>query len=191
MPFGSARKRRDPLDEAALYEYALKSLGRKMRSEAELRRLMQSKIEPGETGAANIARVLAKLKEYGLLDDTAFAETYTRLRQENEKFGPRRVRQDLAQKGVAKPIIEETIEARYDTVDEETLARQYLDRKRLRKPENEKETARILRRLVGAGFSTSVIYKILRNWDVSDETLASLQDVGNDDAANIDTGTGE
>lgn len=148
-----------------------------MRTETELRRLMHSRVEPGETGTAKITRVLAKLKDYGLLNDTAFAETYTRLRQENEKFGPRRVRQDLAQKGVAKPIIEETIEARYEAVDEETLARQYLDRKRLRKPENEKETARILRRLVGAGFSTSIIYKVLRNWNVPDEKLAALNNL--------------
>lgn len=182
MPFGRAKKPPTPLDEPALYEYALKSLGRKMRTETELRRLMQSKVEPGETGAAKITNVLTKLKEYGLLNDTAFAETYTRLRQENEKFGPRRVRQDLAQKGVAKPIIEETIEARYEAVDEETLARQYLERKRLRKPENEKETARILRRLVGAGFSTSIIYKVLRNWDVPDESLATLENLENEPA---------
>ncbi|MFC5863704.1 regulatory protein RecX [Acidicapsa dinghuensis] len=175
MPFGRTSKRTDPLDEPTLHEYALKSLGRKMRSEAELRRLMQSKVEPGETGSAKITRVLAKLKEYGLLNDTAFAETYARLRQENEKFGPRRVRQDLAQKGVAKPIIEETIEARYEAVDEETLARQYLDRKRLRKPENEKETARILRRMVGAGFSTSIIYKVLRQWNLPEESLSAIE----------------
>lgn len=186
MPFGRTPKPTDPLDEPALHEYALKSLGRKMRTEAELRRLMHSKVEPGETGASKIARVLARLKEYGLLNDTAFAETYTRLRQENEKFGPRRVRQDLAQKGVAKPIIEETVEARYEAVDEETLARQYLERKRLRKPENEKETARILRRLVGAGFSTSIIYKVLRNWNVPDESLAALDSIESETAAESD-----
>lgn len=176
MPFTrKSTKPKEWLDENHLHEYALKSLGRKMRSEAELRRLMQSKVEPGESGATKIAHVLAKLREYGLLNDTAFAETYTRLRQENEKFGPRRIRQDLAQKGVAKPIIEETIEARYEAVDEETLARQYLERKRLRKPENEKETARILRRLVGAGFSTAVIYKVLRQWNLPEESLSAIE----------------
>jgi regulatory protein len=33
-----------------------------------------------------------------------FAETYARLRQENEKLGVRRVRQDLQQKGVNKEL---------------------------------------------------------------------------------------
>jgi regulatory protein len=34
-----------------------------------------------------------------------------------------------------------------------------------------------MRRLVAAGFSTGVIYKILRQWDVPDEALAALENV--------------
>jgi regulatory protein len=181
MPFGRPKKQSAPLDEAALHEYALKSLGRKMRSESELRRLMHSKVERpgpnGDTGAAKIAAVIARLKEYGYLNDSFFAETYARLRQENEKLGQRRVRQALGQKGVATGIVDEVIEARYGQLDEETLARQYLERKRIRKPENDKETARVMRRLVAAGFSTGAIYKILRQWDVPDETLAALENL--------------
>jgi regulatory protein len=71
--------------------------------------------------------------------------------------------------------VDEVLEARYAQIDEEALARQHLERKRIRKPENEKETARVMRRLVTAGFSTGVIYKILRQWDVPDEALASLE----------------
>jgi regulatory protein len=152
-----------------LHEYAVKALGRAMRTEAELRRLMRTRVEPGERGEAIINTVVARLKEYGYLDDAAFAETYARLRQENEKLGQRSVRQKLAQKGVAAQVVNEAVEARYQGTDEEALARQHLERKRIRKPENEKETARVMRRLVAAGFSTGVIYKILRQWDVPDE----------------------
>jgi regulatory protein len=148
-----------------------------MRSEAELRRLMHSRVEPGERGEAAIAAVLVRLREYGYLDDAAFAETYARLRQENEKLGVRRVRQDLQQKGVKPELIAETLEARYGQTNEEALARQHLERKRIRKPENEKETARVMRRLVAAGFSTGVIYKILRQWNVPDEALAALDNL--------------
>jgi regulatory protein len=35
-----------------------------------------------------------------------------------------------------------------------------------------------MRRLVAAGFSTGVIFKILRQWDVPDEALSALDDVG-------------
>ncbi len=148
-----------------------------MRTEAELRRLMNPRVEPGERGEAVVTAVLIRLREHGYLNDAAFAETYARLRHENEKLGQRRVKQDLQQKGVAKDLIAETLESRYGQTSEETLAREHLERKRIRKPENPKETARVMRRLVTAGFSTGVIYKILRQWDVPDEALAALENL--------------
>lgn len=182
MPFPS-KKPREPLQEAALFDYAVKSLGRRMRTEAELRRLMQARVEAEATGEAKIVAVLARLKEYGYLNDASFAETYTRLRHENEKFGERRVKQDLKQKGVHDTLIAEAIEARYGQTDEAELARQFIEKKRLRPPENDKETARILRRLVMAGFTTGTIRKVLRQWAVPDETLSALE--------NLDAGPGE
>jgi regulatory protein len=148
-----------------------------MRSEAELRRLMKSRVEPDASGAERIDAVLLRLKEYNYLDDAVFAEAYARLRQENEKLGHRRVRQDLQQKGIASEIVSHAVDARYSQTDEEALAREHLERKRLRKPENEKETARVMRRLVAAGFSTGVIYKILRQWEVPDDALAALENL--------------
>ena len=178
MPFKSkSGKPRSFLNEAGLYDYAVKALGRHMRTEAELRRLMHQRVEPGEQADAAIAAVVARLKEYGYLDDRSFAETYARLRQENEKLGARRVRNDLRQKGVGAELVETAVDARYGNTNEETLARQHLERKRIKKPENEKEAARVMRRLVTAGFSTGIIYKILRQWNVSDEALAALESV--------------
>jgi len=54
--------------------------------------------------------------------------------------------------------------ARYGETNEETLAREHLERKRIKKPTNERETARVVRRLVAAGFKTATIYGILRRW---------------------------
>jgi regulatory protein len=180
MAFGRPKKQSAPLDEAGLYDYAVRSLGRAMRSEAELHRLMKARVEPGAAGEAVIQAVVVRLKEQHYLDDQSFAETYARLRHDNQKLGQRRVAQDLKQKGVESELITETLEARYGQTDEETLAREHLERKRIRKPENEKETARVMRRLVTAGFSTRVIYKILRQWDVPDEALAALENVDED-----------
>ena len=165
------------LNEAGLYDYAVKALGRQMRSEAELRWLMATRVEPGARGEAAVAAVVARLKDHGYLDDQAFAETYARLRQEDEKLGQRRVRQDLRQKGLRSELIEKTVASSYSATNEEALAREHLERKRIRKPENEKETARVMRRLVAAGFSTETIYKILRQWDASDESLAALDNL--------------
>jgi len=168
------------LNESGLYDYAIKALGRHMRTEAELRRLMRMRVEPGDHGNAIIDATIARLKQNGYLDDAAYAEIYARLRQQNEKLGQRRVSQSLTQKGVSKQIVTDAVEARYADTDEEALARQYLGRKRLPKPESPKDTARMMRRLVAAGFSTSVIYRILRQWDVPDESLAALDNLEED-----------
>ena len=185
MPFPrKSRKPRPFLDAAGLFDYAVKALGRQMRSEAELRRLMHTRVEPEAAGAAKIEAVVLRLKEYGYLNDASFAETYARLRQQNQKLGQRRVRQDLQQKGVKSELIAETLEARYGQTNEEALARQHLERKRIRKPENDKETARLMRRLVTAGFSPGTIYKILRQWEVPDETLAALENLEEGPAEN-------
>jgi len=169
-------RRKEPLDEDALYEYALQALGRRMRTVAELRRLMRGRIEPGEAGEAKMQAVIARLKEYRYLDDTAYAADYARLRQENARLGKRRVRQDLQGKGVNPDIIAAALDAAYENVDEEALARQHLERKGIRPPANDKETARVMRMLVRAGFSTGAIYRVLRRWDASEKALAALNE---------------
>jgi len=165
------------LNESGLYEYAAKALGRRMRTEAELRRLMRARVEPGPGGEGVVQAVITRLKEQRYLDDRSYAETYSRLRRENDKFGQRRVRQALGQKGVSSKVVDQVVTESYSRTDEETLARQYLERKRIRKPADEKETARVMRRLVAAGFSIGVIYRILRQWDVPDESLAALDNL--------------
>ncbi|MGB8028993.1 MAG: regulatory protein RecX [Terracidiphilus sp.] len=177
MSRSTSRKPRTFLDEAALYDYAVKALGRQMRTEVELRRLMTVRAEPSENGERAVRAAIARLKEHGYLDDRAFAETYARLRQENEKLGARRVQQDLQRKGIRTELIKETVNARYGETDEEKLAREYLSRKRIPKPESPKDTARVMRRLVAAGFSTGTIYKVLLRWEVPEEELAALDSV--------------
>ena len=93
------RKSRKPraAQRSGLYNYAVKALGPRIRTEVELRRLMTARAEQGESGAAAECDNCAAQGD-GYLDDRAFAETYARLRQENEKLGARRVRQDCAKR---------------------------------------------------------------------------------------------
>ncbi|WP_342667400.1 regulatory protein RecX [Edaphobacter aggregans] len=181
MAFGRAKKKREPLGEAALFEYAVGVLARKMRSVRDLKRLMRTRAEEGEAGEKAMDRVVARLKELNYLSDTRFAADYTRLRKENEKFGRRRVHQDLVQKGVHKELVASTIAEVYEDVDEVALAREYLARKRMKKPEGEdakKQAARVMGRLMRAGFSAAAIFKVLREWDVEvDEVEEPLTDV--------------
>ena len=148
-----------------------------MRTVAELQRLMRNRVEPGESGKAKMDAVVGRLKEHGYLNDADYAANYAKLRQENAKFGKRRVRQDLAVKGVHAEVIATTLDAAYEGVNEEDLARRHLERKGVKKPSNEKESARVMRMLVRAGFSTGAIYAILKKWDVPEEELAGLEQV--------------
>jgi regulatory protein len=175
-----ARKKPEPLDEAALYQYAVGALARQMRTVAELKRLMSRRVEPGEAGEAKVAAVITRLLDQRYLDDPAFASTYTRLRQENQSFGKRRVQQELTRKGVKGELVASTIESAYAQVSEEDLGRRYIARKRIAKPEDDKQTARLIRRLIGAGFSFATISKVLKTWniDCSEADLLMPEDDG-------------
>jgi regulatory protein len=173
MAFARAKKR-EPVGEAGLFDYAVGVLARKMRTVRDLRRLMRNRAEEGEAGERAMDAVCVRLKELGYLSDTRFAADYTRLRKENEKFGRRRVQQDLMQKGVHKELIATTLATAYDEVDEVALAREYVARKRMKKPSGvnaQKETARVMGRLMRAGFSSGAIYKVLRAWDLPEEAI--------------------
>jgi regulatory protein len=47
-------------------------------------------------------------------------------------------------------------------------------RKRLKKPEDQKQAARIFRALMRAGFGAKTIFTILKNWNVDEEVLTAL-----------------
>jgi regulatory protein len=184
VPFGRAKKERTPLGPVELLDYAAKSLGSKMKSERDLRRRLVERASRDEDGAAAVDAVLLKLKELGYLSDERFAADYARLRQENEKLGRRRVQQGLMQKGIAAPLANEALGKQYDEVDEVALAREYVARKRMKQPsgdreQKQKETARAMRRLVAAGFSSRAVWKVLREWggaDVSEDDVV-VEDV--------------
>lgn len=172
MPF---RSRKKTYDEAALYEYAVGALGRQMRSVAELKRLLRQRVGRQEDGEALVEAVTARLKEQRYLNDTQFAAAYSSYRRDNEKFGRLRVITDLKAKGVHGDVIERAVSETYSGSNEEKLAREYLRRKRLRKPSNEREVARVFRSLTRAGFNIRTSLKILRQWEVDDEVLSALE----------------
>ena len=174
MAFARGRKLET---EAELYEYALGALGRRMRSVAELKRLLRGRVDAGsEYGKTLMELVVRRLKDNGYLNDAKFAAAYSAFRRDNEKYGRRRVITDLKVKGVVGEVLEKAVNDSFAEVDEEKQARDYLHRKRLKKPKDQKQAARIFRQLIRAGFGSKTIFKILRNWDVDDETLSAFEE---------------
>jgi regulatory protein len=161
--------------EDELYEYAVGTLARRMRTVAELKRLLRRKVEAEtEFGQTLVELIIRKLKDQGYLNDAKYAAAYSSFRRDNEKFGRLRVVTDLKAKGVHGDLIDIAVRAAFDEVNEEKQARAYLQRKRLVKPKEKKQAARIFRQLVRAGFRAKTIFTILKKWDVDEETLSAL-----------------
>src|ERR1039458_6285393 len=90
-------RKRPRLDAAALWEYALRVLAGRAHSTGDLRQKLRGKAER----AADVDPTIARLKEYGYLNDRKFAESFAAARLENEGLGKTRVLADLSRRRVA------------------------------------------------------------------------------------------
>ena len=171
------RPKKKSYSEDQLYEYAVGALARRMRTVAELKRLMRARVDEAESdyGQTLIELVIRRLKDRGYLNDSQYAASYTSMRRDNQKFGRMRVITELKTRGVHGEVIAKAIDSAYEGVSEEKQARDYLRKKRLKKPTDKKETARIFRQLARAGFGTKTIVTILKKWDVDVEALSALE----------------
>ena len=120
MSFGRPKK---VFTEAELYEYAVGALGRRMRTVAELKRLLRNKVEADtEIGKTLVELVTVRLKDQGYLNDAKYAAAYSSFRRDNEKFGRQRVITDLKIKGVHGDVIEKRGRLDDEDVDRFTAA---------------------------------------------------------------------
>jgi regulatory protein len=112
-----------------VYDRALNMLAFRARSSAELARALVRKGEEKE----HVDRAVARLQEQGLLDDGAFAQSFTRAKVLGANQSRRRVQQELARKGVARDVSDAAIETVFEEegVDQRELVEQAA-RKKLR-----------------------------------------------------------
>jgi regulatory protein len=165
------------LDEAALWNYALKALRARALSASELRQKLARRAEP----SVDIAQILSKLREYGYLDDQRFAAGYASARLNNQGLGKMRVLRDLRQRRVAPAVAERAVAETFAEVDELALIEQYLGRKYksvklseyLAEPKN---LAAAYRRLRYAGFSSANCIRVLKRFAAEAEELESLEE---------------
>jgi len=171
-----SRPKKKSYSENELYDYAVGALARRMRTVAELKRLMRARVEEAESeyGQTLIELVIRRLKDQGYLNDSQYAAYFSSMRRDNQIFGRMRIVTDLKIKGVHGDVIEKAVDTAFNGVNEEKHAREYLRKKRMKKPKDQKETARIFRQLARAGFGTRTIFTVLKKWDVDDETLDAL-----------------
>ena len=172
-----ARPKRKSYSEDELYEYAVNALARRMRTVAELKRMMRARVEDPESEYAVtlVELVIRRMKDRGYLNDSQYAASFSSMRRDNQRFGRGRVVTELKARGVHAEVIERAVDAAYENVSEEKLARDYLRKKRLEKPKDRKQSAKIFRQLVRAGFRPRTILTILKKWDVDDDMLTALE----------------
>lgn len=169
------RAARKDYTEESLYEYAVGALGRRMRSVAELKRLMRPRVAHQQSAEQMVEAVVERLKQQKYLNDTRYAESYSSNRKENQKFGRLRVMTDLKARGIHGDVIDKAVNTAYSETDEAELAKKFLQRKRTRPPADEKATARIFRMLLRAGFGSRTAYRVLNQWKADPEVLSALE----------------
>lgn len=153
------------LDEAALWDYAVKALAGRAQSAGELRTKLQ--LKAGRQ--ADVDAVISRLKDYHYLDDRRYAEAFATARLENQQFGKGRVLRDLRQHRVAPAVAERTVAKVYETVDETALIEDFV-RRRYRSAtreglfQDDKDLAAAYRKLLRAGFSTGNILRVLKRF---------------------------
>src|ERR1017187_702954 len=158
-------RKRPRLDAAALWEYALRVLAGRAHSTGDLLQKLRGKAER----AADVDPTIARLKEYGYLNDRKFAESFAAARLENEGLGKTRVLADLSRRRGAAAVAEQSVGKVYEDVNEQALAEDFVRRKfRMASKEDlfqdGKQMASAYRRLMRAGFRSATTIAVLKKF---------------------------
>jgi regulatory protein len=151
------------LAEEELFEYAVRTLGARAWSTADLKaRLRQKAADPSHP-----ARIVDRLKEIGYLDDRRFAESYAANRVENQGFGRARILNDLRARRISPDLAGRAVEQAIGDKTEAEQIEAFIERRMgsLSLPgvlEDERKLAAAYRKLRHAGFSSAPVLSALK-----------------------------
>ncbi len=154
---------RPKLNAAALFDYAVAALAARAHTSAEIRRKLRAKAEK----AGDVDPVVARLRDYGYLNDRKYAEAFAGTRLENHGLGKTRVLRELKARMVTDGIARHAVEQAYQGVNEEDLIQNFVERRVLRyasgaRLEDDKEFASAYRKLIRAGFTHGNSLRVLK-----------------------------
>ena len=138
---------------ADCYVAALRILGYRFNSEAELRRKLRAK----QFDDATIAETIERLRDEKWLDDERFAAAYVRTRV-LKGIGRLRIRRELMGLGVDEDVVERAVRENAAEGEDERLRAAYEKLARRLGDDRDKIAARLLRQ----GFEMSAILSYLR-----------------------------
>src|SRR6476619_7439023 len=146
---------------ARTFARAVKLLAAKSRSIAELReRLLESK----RSTKSAVDEVIARLREYGYLDDEKFAFGYASLKVRQRAIGRARWARELKFKQVGDEVAEAALDLVYaETSEEELIDRAIEKRIRLRgHPKDRAEAKKLFDHLLRQGFPFELVSEKVR-----------------------------
>lgn len=169
-----------PVSYEIILTFALRSLGRVRLSEKQLRNKIITRFtKDGEIVQEDIDRVISRMKEEKYIDDHELAAIFVRDTMARRPHGRLWISQQLMQKGISRDVIADVLLAHQEEsvlriadggVDDELEAARAAAEKKLRllsgkALEPRKQYEKMFRFLVGRGFDTSMVIKVL------DETI--------------------
>lgn len=163
------------LNNEGLWNYAARLLSGRALTIGELQKKLAARAE----NAADIDNVLSRLKQAHILNDRAFADTYSAVRRDGAGFGKARVLRELANRKVPRGVAEVAVQQAYEGVDEVEHAVAFLRRKlRIADPaeyfRDPKHLQSAFRKLRYNGFSSQATVKALRQWSSDADALEDV-----------------
>jgi len=141
--------------ENKVYNRALLILSYRANTESEIKQKLLKNFEEKE-----IEKVIPKLQKQGFINDEDFAERYV----EQSKKGKKLVRLELMKKGIAKEIIERTINSKDEQVELEN-ARKIAEKifKKYAKEDPKAQKQKTYEALTRKGFSYDIFKQVIEN----------------------------
>ncbi|HEX8707806.1 MAG TPA: RecX family transcriptional regulator [Pyrinomonadaceae bacterium] len=155
------------------FQRAVKLLAAKPRSVVELRERL---LEKEWTNEATVEAVVARLQEYGYLNDERFAFGYASFQVRQKPVGRERLKRALALKKIDRETADEAIKLVLEETPEEQLIDRAIEKRtRLRgRPQTRAETKSLFDHLLRQGFSYELVGRKVR--------AASAAEIDEDDA---------
>lgn len=143
------------------FQKAAKLLAAKSRSVAELRELL---MQGQGANKADVEEVLARLSEYGYLNDERFAFGYASSKVRQRPVGRQRLKRDLALKKINKETADEALDLVFAEVSEGDLIDRAIEKRvGLRgRPENRAEAKSLFDHLLRQGFPFELVSEKVR-----------------------------
>lgn len=146
--------------EKIAFNTAVKYASSKLKTEKQIRDYLYKK----EFKKATILPVIEKLKEYGVIDDKIYMESYIK---SNQNFSKNKLKQKLIMSGISKDLIDDKLN---DLEDEDsclTNAKKFLKNKIM----DQKTREKLIRRLTYLGYSWDSINSVLKTLNFDEENF--------------------